>query len=361
MYYCCAQTVWLSVSFFITLLEEHRMSESRQSRYDAGIHLLLALAAVAMLFAQGKNTGQERGEKIVQSKSGREIHMNGDAEQPAVQVTDPVYLNHFYFVLDAQTYKEIRESKFLQEEFAAFEQRTTVRTDITYTGIYYYGTHTYFEFFQPGGYGRVEGAGGIASGVEAAGAGDRVKQRLESYTKMPARKNAITRRVDEKDLPWFHMITVGYKDSPLKLSTWLMEYHEDFLNRWHPELSPKSRGVTREEILERYVAKLGDQENRKSKYLDDVVEMTLALSETERELFIKEREAFGYKITSDKNRTTCEGPAIKYEIIAGANSPGAIASIKMSLRREKKGQRVYRFGSRSVLQFNDDRTATWTF
>jgi hypothetical protein len=157
------------------------------------------------------------------------------------------------------------------------------------------------------------------------------------------------------------MLTVGYKDSPARLSTWLMEYNEDFLDNWYPELSPESRGITREEILECYAAKLGDQEKRKSKYLEDVVEMTLALGESERELFIKEREAFGYKITSDKNKTICEGPAIKYTIIATGESAPAIASIKLSLRRDKEGQRVYRFGGRSVLQFNDDRTATWSF
>lgn len=288
--------------------------------------------------------------------------MNDDAEQrPAAHSIGPVFLNHFYIVLDAQTYKEIEESNFLREEFATFERRTTVRTDITYTGIYFYGTQTYFEFFEPGQYDRVEGACAVASGVETPGASDRVKQRLESYTKMPASKKAVTRRVNERDLPWFHMVSVSYNGSPAKLSTWVMEYHEDFLDNWYPDLSPKTRGITREEVLERYVAKLGEHEKRKSKYIEDVVEMTLALSEAESELFIKECEAFGYKITSDKNRTICEGPAIKYTIIAGANSSSAITSIKLSLKRDKKGERVYRFGGRSVLQFDDDRTATWSF
>jgi Family of unknown function (DUF5829) len=357
-----AKTLWLSANFFITLPWEYEMTENRLSRYNAGIYLLLSLAALFTFPAQEGSSARERDTKIVQSGSGGECDMSGDIDQePAAQTTDPVYLNHFFLVLDAETYKEIKESKFLQEEFATFEHRTTVRTDITYTGIYFYGTHTYFEFFEPGGYGRAEGAGGIASGVEAPGAGDRVKRQLEIYTKAPAWNNPVTRRVGEKDLPWFHMIRVAHKDSTARLSTWLMEYHEEFLNNWYPELSPKSRGITREEVLERYVAKLGDREKRKGKYLDDVVEITLALAENEKELFIKEREAFGYKITGDEKRTVCEGPGIRYAIIAAANSPGAIASIKMSLRRDKKGQRVYRFGSRSVLQFNDDRAATWSF
>ncbi|HEX8088096.1 MAG TPA: DUF5829 family protein [Blastocatellia bacterium] len=287
--------------------------------------------------------------------------MNDNAEQLAAPITDPVYLNHFYTVLDTQTYKEIKESEFLREEFATFEQRTTVRTDITYTGIYFYGTHTYFEFFEPGEYGRIEGACGIAFGVEAPGAGDRVRRRFESRAGKPAPDNLMTRRVDDKDLPWFHMVEFSYKDPAMKLSTWLMEYHEDFLSNWHPEFSPESRGITRKEILERYVAKLCGHERRKGKYLDDVVEMTLALGDTERELFIKGCEAFGYRVTGDKNRTTCDGPAIRYDVVEAANSPGVTSSIKMSLKRDKDGQRVYRFGGQSVLQFNGDRTATWSF
>jgi hypothetical protein len=337
------------------------MNKNPQSKDEAGIYLLLAFAAIVILFAHQKNPARVMDTKIFQASSERESNMNDAEQQSAAQITDPVYLNHFYLVLDAQTYEEIKESKFIKEEFAAFEHRTTVRADITYTGIYFYGTHTYFEFFAPGGYNRAQGAGGIASGVEAQGASDRLKQRLESYTKTSVFNRAVTRRVDEKEIPWFHMGGVNYKEMSPKLSTWLMEYHKDFLSNWYPELSPKTSGITRKEILERYTAKIGDHEKRMGKYLEDVVEMTLALGETDRALFIKEREAFGYKITSDKNRTVCEGPNIKYTIIAGTDSSSAISSIKMSLKRDKKGQKVYRFGSKSVLQFNDDRTATWSF
>src|SRR5262245_32751029 len=63
------------------------------------------------------------------------------------QMKYEVPLNHFFLVLDSQTYKDIENSEFLKNEFAVFEKRTTVRTDQTYTGIYYYGTNTYFEFF----------------------------------------------------------------------------------------------------------------------------------------------------------------------------------------------------------------------
>ncbi|HKS43122.1 MAG TPA: DUF5829 family protein, partial [Blastocatellia bacterium] len=97
-------------------------------------------------------------------------------EPSAKENMTPVYLNHFFLTLDPQTYKEIWDSPFLKDEFATFEQRTTVRADMTYTGIYFYGRRTYFEFFEAGtASGRAEGA----SGIEAPGASDQLKERLE--------------------------------------------------------------------------------------------------------------------------------------------------------------------------------------
>jgi hypothetical protein len=271
-------------------------------------------------------------------------------------------LNHFFLTLDSQTYKEINESSFLKDEFAAFEQRTTVRADMTYTGIYFYGTRSYFEFFEAGkNSGRAEGATGVASGIEAHGGSDRLKGRFESSLKINATKGTITRRTNDKDIPWFYSVGANFGNRGSDLLTWTMEYHEDFLNNWYPELSPPTRGITREEILERYTAKLGENEKRKQKYMDDVIEMHLALDENNKAQFIKEREAFGYKITGDRVKTVCEGPGIRYTVTDRTPDAVGITAIKLSLKRDKAGQKVYRFGRRSVLRFNDDRTATWSF
>jgi len=283
-------------------------------------------------------------------------------EPQAKENMTPVYLNHFFLTLDPQTYKEIWDSPFLKDEFATFEQRTTVRADMTYTGIYFYGTRTYFEFFEAGkSSGRAEGASGIASGIEAPGGSDQLKERLESLLKIKAGKTTITRKMNDKEIPWFHSVGGNFADRTPMLQTWTMEYHKDFLNDWYPDLSPKTRGITRREILERYTAKLGDNEKRKQKYIDDVIEMRLALDEKGRSQFVKEREAFGYKITSDASQTICEGPEIKYIVTKQTPESVGITAIKLSLRKNKSGQKVYRFGRKSVLQFNDNRTATWSF
>src|SRR5689334_8696302 len=145
----------------------------------------------------------------------------------AGETMDTVYLNHFFLTLDADSYNAIQSSAFLRDEFAPFEQRTTVRQDTTYTGSYFYGAQTYFEFFEAGrGLGRVVGASGIAFGVEAAGASLRLKPRLAEALQTPVAVSPITRRVGERDLDWFYMTTAEDRQPSSLLQTWVMEYFD---------------------------------------------------------------------------------------------------------------------------------------
>src|SRR5690242_14363290 len=91
----------------------------------------------------------------------------------------PVPLNHFYRVIDSATYADLASSRFLRAEFAPCEERTTVRSDRTYTGLYFYGVYTYFEFFDAGQEtARRLGDSGIAFGLELPGASRTLQARL---------------------------------------------------------------------------------------------------------------------------------------------------------------------------------------
>ena len=95
-----------------------------------------------------------------------------------------MFLNHFFVVVDPATYAAARSSPFMTRDFAPFEARTTVRNDMTYTGIYWYGRHTYFELFEPGSQGP-EGASGVALGVEEQGASAAVRRRWQEVHGRP--------------------------------------------------------------------------------------------------------------------------------------------------------------------------------
>src|SRR5918998_6248173 len=77
----------------------------------------------------------------------------GKAKRP------PVFLNHFFVVVDSATYKDVERSAFLRQEFAVTERRTTVRNDVSYTALYFYGVNTYFEFFDASAQDRFAGSG----------------------------------------------------------------------------------------------------------------------------------------------------------------------------------------------------------
>src|SRR5262249_43920941 len=162
---------------------------------------------------------------------------------------DEVPLNHFFLTVDRETYKAIESSTFLREEFAPFEQRTTVRKDMTYTGSYFYGDRSYFEFFEVGAsIGRAVGASAVAFASEVAGASPQLRDCLEEALGTTVWLETITRRVGERDIEWFFMTSVGERSTPAVLQTWIMEYCGTFLGAWYPELKPESRGITRAEI-----------------------------------------------------------------------------------------------------------------
>ena len=156
-----------------------------------------------------------------------------------------VFLNHFYVVVDAETAAAVQASEFVTGEFAPFERRTTQRNDTSYTGVYWYGRRTYFELFEPGAQGPL-GTSGLALGVEERGASAAVKL---AWAAAPgaAAGGPVTRKTEADEVPWFEMT---YAPEIPGLRVWLMEYHRDFLARWHPALTP-ARSIARADVLDR--------------------------------------------------------------------------------------------------------------
>jgi len=267
-------------------------------------------------------------------------------------------LNHFYIVLDSATYKAIEQNPFLRREFAVTEQRTTTRLDMTYTGVYFYGDNTYFEFFdasnQPIGQ---LGDSGVALGADQTGGFDAIKKELASqFTVAPA---PITRQLDQRQVPWFY--TAGFKEFPQDpgLKIWAMEYHPRFLAEWNPQSDSRNEGVSRKEILQRYVSVLKDKPV--SPYLKDVIAMTVAVNEPTQKRFVELAGSLGYSRRVESGTTLLEGPGVVLKLVARTDKLRGIQEITMRVGRRPEKQTEFRFGARSVLRFHDDGLATWSF
>lgn len=269
-------------------------------------------------------------------------------------------LNHFFVVTDATTYAAAQASPFLTREFAAFEKRTTVRNDQTYTGIYFYGRHTYFELFEPDSQGP-EGSSGIAFGVETPGQSAAVEA-LWAKSAGGADHGPVTRKTETAEVPWFDMtFPKGGRPAPSKdmgFRLWLMEYDKDFLARWYSELTP-ARGIARADVLDRYVAKIGQSAGRASFLMKDVVSLTLALPDEDRATLLDPLRSVGYAERADKADVVVTGPDVAIRLVR-PTAGGARGIIEVEFSLQKKAPlSQHRIGN-AVLRLDGER-ATLTF
>lgn len=209
----------------------------------------------------------------------------------------PVYLNHLLIFLDAETYRSIGASGFLNGHFACSEERTThdQATDMSWTGRYYYGRETYFEFMDPG---RTSWAprDAIAFGIEQEGGSEELADRLERALKRDITRFKRKRRYRDQDIPWFWTVDIPRKDDA-RLISWVMEYDPGFLDRWAPDLPPKkpgagTAGIVRSGFLTRYRSAIAD--DLPGRLFRDITSMTVTLPPDEADLLEAELGVYGY-------------------------------------------------------------------
>ena len=277
--------------------------------------------------------------------------------------TPKVYLNHFYLIVDSPTYKDIVESDFIKNEFAYFEERTTIVNEgESYSGAYVYGKNTYFEFFDESksqGFMPTGLTSGMAFGVEKKDEIKIIQKKLKDY------KNAYialrNRELDGIQIPWFFMSAVFYGNTAPDIMTWVMEYHEDFLKKWHPDLAPSSPGIMRKDILARYSAKIAKPDRPKDKILKNVVQINLDLNQKDLEILKGELAVFKFALAHEENKLICSGPDVKFVVTLIDSGKGKISGIKMSTHHRRKKETSYSFGKKSRLTLHPDNTATWKF
>jgi hypothetical protein len=238
-----------------------------------------------------------------------------------------VLLNHFYVTPDRTTFEA---ASLILPELGALEKRTTVRKDMTYTGLYLYGQRTYLELLHPDSAGAFGAPSGIAWGVEEPGAIGGV---------FPG---GPTDEVSRGQTPWFRRVAPA---QPLQgLTEWAMEYLPDFFRGFHPELPPTTPGIARADALTRYAASCGKLRDREQGLFEDVIglEVSLAAGDLER------WNARALRIRDVDVRVRA----------ARAGDPSGIVAARLRLRRDA-GKVTKRIGSTTLSL--DGRGAVWRF
>ncbi len=209
----------------------------------------------------------------------------------------PVYLNHLLVFVDRDTYRALSASGFLNEHFACSEERTThdQATGMSWTGRYYYGRQTYFEFMNPDKT-SWSPRDGLAFSIESEGGAEELARRLKQGTDREVRRYKRNRRYQDQDIPWFWSVEIPRRDDA-RLISWVMEYDPGFLNQWAPDLPPRQTvsdqaEITRSGFLTRYRSAIGDDlDNR---LFRDVTSVTVALPPNEADLLEAELGFYGY-------------------------------------------------------------------
>ena len=266
-------------------------------------------------------------------------------------MTPPVFLNHFFLTLESSTFRAIRDANYLKTVFAPFEERTTRRNDSTYTGIYFYGRNTYFEFFEAGSEpGKVAGSSGIAFGVEVAGGAKSLSAQFPVQT-------IITRKTENSEPAWFHSGERASAQRTDFFRTWVMEYHVDFLKQWYADLPPvNANALRRRNVLDRYVAKIGQFDKRNEFLLKDVTSLEIALPAPERQRFLDLLAALGYQL----NGPVATGPEIRLHLPIASEGRAGIRQATFSLQRTIEGEMRQKLGE-SELLLSPRGEAIWMF
>ncbi len=208
-----------------------------------------------------------------------------------------VYLNHLLVFVDRDTYRALSASGFLNEHFACSEERTThdQATGMSWTGRYYYGRQTYFEFMNPE---KTSWAprDGLAFGIETEGGSEDLARRLKQAAEVEVRRYRRNRRYQDQDIPWFWSVEVPRADDA-RLISWVMEYDPGFLGQWAPGLPPGmpgagTPGIARSRFLTRYRSAIGD--DLATRLFRDIKSVTVTLPPDEADLLEAELEIFGY-------------------------------------------------------------------
>jgi hypothetical protein len=264
-------------------------------------------------------------------------------------------LNHFYVVLDRMTYRAIEADPFLRERFAANERRTTVRADQTYTGLYFYGLNTYFEFFDVADSGgRGVSDYGLAFGVDDIGALSTLRTSVGAD--LEPESVLISRLYEGQQVPWFFMAMLMHFPHGSAQTSWVMEYHPEFLARWNPR-SDNRGGVRRRDILSRYRDVSGERVT--NPVFEDVIGLTIAGTRPMREYFLAFCTRAGYRRepTID-GAIMLRGPDIVLRFMESADEHPGIREVQMRTRGGGTAVASRQLGH-AALRFGDG-TATLT-
>jgi len=265
-----------------------------------------------------------------------------------------LFLNHFFIVVDEDTFEDIQSNDYLKDTFAVTESRTTTRNDAEYSGFYVYGENTYFEVL-------TKSESSWQSGIFLSGDHEEslANSKHGSLSQLYVVPDPITRQFDSGQVPWFYIATnFGYPRASA-LGMGIMQYHPDYLSRFYPEHEPMSRGVSRKEVLTRYASIV--ETSQQERLFQDVTGISVTATEQERVALVRIFEALDYLSRKDADSRVLNSDHFELRVSSATNSSSKINEVRMKLNREIPEEMTLYFGSHSRLKISASGEAIWSF
>jgi len=262
----------------------------------------------------------------------------------------PLVLNHVSWVVDPATYAALRDEPFLRE-LGVVEERTVERSDRSYTLLALHGQRTHVEFVRADPVaGLAAGHSELAFGIERAGASEALAIELHRKGR-PSRMVPVKRSSEGAAVPWFTLLALEMPAGPLEVVS--QEYASRFLTQWNPGLAPRTGGIGRSAVLQRYAAAAGQDPARGA--LGDVERVALALDSAQLERLTGIATAAGFVASTDEP-TRLLGPGVSL-LLERREAAGGVVRCEFGLRRvlehaplELGRLRLRIEGSRAILE-----------
>ena len=272
----------------------------------------------------------------------------------------PVNFSHVAVPLDPATFTAIATSAFLRAEFGGFEERLAYQTSSD-TNYFYYGRDSFLEFLNSPGRMPVGSAslafvvgrpGDLHGAVDALLAQrPRVIAYSLNFRQLGAESVANFFRASIR--PAVQRPEQRPSGQSTTLRTDIIERVPGFLRQFDPTFPPDSVGVTNVAYLSRRWKPSG--------YLRSVIGVTVAADSTDVIELAGDLSALGYDVRQAADTLIAARTGFALKLLPATASRRGVLAVRMATQRRKEGERLYRFGARSILRFDTDSTAYWTF
>ena len=281
------------------------------------------------------------------------------AQKPATAPAAVVF-SHMAMPLDSATFVAMLNSPFLRAEFGGFEERPSAPGS-TNASFLYYGRDSYLEFLSP----RPTfppGSEQLAFIVERSGDLHRAVDALLARRPRVIAYSLNFRRLGADSVPIFYRARIRPAVQPLPqprsaelpvIYADILERHQGFLRRADPTIPRDSIGVTNVEYLSRRW--------KPGAYLGSVIGVTVAADSADVAALAGDLSALGYEVRQAVDTVIATRAGFSLSLLSATAARRGILALRLATQRPKEGQKIYRFGPRSILRFEQGNIAHWTF